>query len=73
MFDRADRGGSEVKWNEPKLHDLSDLRNSVAEGACSAGATYDPLCNVGAVADSCTDGGNVGGSGGTSCEAGSAA
>ncbi len=59
-----------MKWTDPKLHDLTGLKASVAQGACSAGTLYDPMCNVGVDADTCSDGTTVGGGG--SCEAGSA-
>lgn len=61
-----------MKWENPKLHDFKDLKDALAQGACSAGTLYDPLCNVGAVADTCTDGTDVDGGGGGDCSGGSA-
>jgi hypothetical protein len=61
-----------MNWTKPKLHDLSDLKKNVAQGACSTGALYDAICNVGAEADSCTTGSVVGTGGGGACSGGSA-
>ena len=61
-----------MKWTKPRLHDLSDLKKTVAQGACSTGGLFDPICNVGAeAADTCSSGGVVG-NGGTTCSGGSA-
>ena len=50
-----------MKWEKPKLHDLTDLRNTVAQGACSVGGLHQPTCIDGGVADpDCSDGIGVG-------------
>jgi hypothetical protein len=61
-----------MRWTKPQLFDLTILKRLVAQGACSTGGLFDPACNVGAVADSCTSGSDVGGSGGGECSGGSA-
>ena len=47
-----------MKWTKPKLHDLSDLKQSVAQGACANGDTFGGAdCTVGSFADAtCTNG-----------------
>jgi hypothetical protein len=62
-----------MKWTEPKLYDLSDLKNLVAQGACAVGTIYDgvPNCTPGNFADvSCVPGSLPGT---TLCSEGSAA
>jgi len=64
--------GLTMKWNDPKLRDLRDLKESVAQGACEAGGLHQPTCIDGGVADpDCSDGLGVGGS--SDCSTGSAA
>ena len=61
-----------MKWTEPKLYDLSDLKNSVAQGACATGSDYGgETCVDGQFADpgGCANGVTVGIVG---CTAGSA-
>jgi hypothetical protein len=59
-----------MDWTVPKLHDLSNLQQSVAQGACSNGGSFQPSCDVGNIADACSFGDAVGGDG--ACAAGSA-
>jgi hypothetical protein len=62
-----------MQWTTPRLHDLSDLRRSVAQGdTCTAGGIFQSVCVTGGVADpTCNDGLTVGG-GSAACDAGSA-
>ena len=61
-----------MKWTKPKLHDLKDLKNIVAQGACSEGGLHQPICITGGVADpDCANGLDVGGSS-PECSGGSA-
>jgi len=46
-----------MKWEKPVLHDLSDLKNSVAQGACSIGINFTAgACDGGLSADDCPNG-----------------
>ncbi len=50
-----------MKWTKPEIHDLSDLKNAVAQGACSEGVLHQAACLDGGVADpNCDAGGGVG-------------
>ena len=60
-----------MDWKKPIIHDLSNLKKSVAQGACASGASVDPICNVGVSAASCTEGGDAD-TQGPECSAGSA-
>jgi hypothetical protein len=61
-----------MKWTKPKLHDLSNLKESVAQGACADGGSYSAACDVGNIAGSCTFGDAVDNGGGGTCSGGSA-
>jgi hypothetical protein len=60
-----------MKWEKPKLHDLQDLKKSVAQGACSIGAVDQDDCAVGGTANACAIG-DLPGSDPSSCSGGSA-
>jgi hypothetical protein len=65
-------GGRTMKWEKPKLHDLSDLKKIVGQGACTGGAVHQFTCIPGSIADpNCTEGTGVGDDG-QSCSGGSA-
>jgi hypothetical protein len=65
-------GGRTMKWVKPKLHDLSDLKKLVGQGACTGGAVHQFTCIDGSIADpTCSDGVGVGDEG-QSCSGGSA-
>ena len=61
-----------MKWTKPKFHDLTGLKESVAQGACSDGGVYSPACDIGNVAGSCAFGDVVDDGGGGTCSGGSA-
>jgi hypothetical protein len=64
-------GGRTMKWEKPKLRDLSDLKRSVGQGVCTGGAVHQFTCLDGGIADpTCNAGNGVGDDG--SCSSGSA-
>jgi uncharacterized membrane protein YjfL (UPF0719 family) len=59
-----------MKWTKPKLYDLSDLKQNVAQGACAVGGFFGGTsCTLGTLADACPAGNFIGD---TACTAGSA-
>jgi hypothetical protein len=59
-----------MKWTKPKLYDLSDLKDSVAQGACAVGPAPDAVCNPGLGAETSCIAGTLFGS--IFCDPGSA-
>jgi len=48
-----------MKWTEPKVHDLSEIKKQVAQGDCATGGLYQPVCITGGTAGDCTNGVSV--------------
>jgi len=59
-----------MKWKKPGLHDLNDLKDTVAQGGCAHGAIPDTNCNPGLSAGGDCQAGT--GFGEQICETGSA-
>jgi hypothetical protein len=60
-----------MKWTKPKLHDLRDLKEYVAQGACAVGDTFGGAdCTAGSLADNTCVAGALQGQ--TGCSPGSA-
>jgi hypothetical protein len=65
-------GGLTMKWEKPKLHDLSDLKRSVGQGVCTGGAAHQFTCIDGSIADPTCNTGTGVGDDTQSCSGGSA-